>query len=209
LYDVNELFRINEGSELNYKIMFNHIYLFVLCVSICCAGCKKEDVPPATPTTPASTVSIGDTLQGGIVFYVNGSNGLIAAPSNIDSVLYWGCYGTEIADAFGSAIGTGNANTMAIAAGCSDLNIAAKACADLVLSGYDDWYLPSIDELELMNDNLYKAGLGGFDLNLGAQYWSSTQYNSNSAYNYDFSIDFVSGAGSKNWTFQVRPIRSF
>jgi hypothetical protein len=43
-------------------------------------------------------------------------------------------------------------------------------CSDLSQNGYNDWYLPSIDELEKVWDN--RNGFGGFT---EGNYWSSTQ----------------------------------
>ena len=48
---------------------------------------------------------------------------------------------------------------------------AAKLCKDLVAYGYDDWFLPSKNELNAMYSNRFQ--IGGFDA--GAWYWSSTQ----------------------------------
>ena len=46
----------------------------------------------------AQTPQIGDTFQGGIVFYLEsgGYSGLIAAPSDQSSGAVWGCYGSLI-----------------------------------------------------------------------------------------------------------------
>lgn len=49
---------------------------------------------------------------------------------------------------------------------------AKKACDELVLNGYDDWYLPSKEELITLYDNLKKEGDGGFD---DESYWSSSE----------------------------------
>ncbi len=83
---------------------------------------------------------------------------------------------------------------------------AAKLCADLVYNGFDDWFLPSMDELNLMYVNLRRKGIGGF----ADDYWSSSEddyYASNAWYQY-FSN------GSQNTfdrfiEFYVRAVRAF
>ena len=49
---------------------------------------------------------------------------------------------------------------------------AAKLCDDLVYNGYDDWFLPSDEELTLMYENLHKKGKGSF---ASDSYWSSSE----------------------------------
>jgi len=94
-------------------------------------------------------VAIGDSYQGGKVAYIDGTNihGLIAATADQGTSTEWGCYGTAISGADGTAIGTGNQNTIDIMAGCSTAGIAARLAGDLVLNSYGDWHLPSKDEL--------------------------------------------------------------
>ena len=42
-------------------------------------------------------LAIGDTFQGGIIFYLDGNGGgLIAAPSDQSSGAQWGCYGQNL-----------------------------------------------------------------------------------------------------------------
>ena len=53
---------------------------------------------------------------------------------------------------------------------------AARICFDYSYGGYDDWFLPSKDELNLMYENLYEAGLGSF---VGTSYWSSSESEDN------------------------------
>ena len=65
----------------------------------------------------------------------------------------WGCFETvsEISGADGTAIGTGAQNILDILAGCSEDRIAAKLASnyEITVDGvtYDDWILPSTDEL--------------------------------------------------------------
>jgi len=156
-------------------------------------------------TAPVFEPVIGDTYGGGIIFYIDGTgqHGLIAATSDQGNRA-WGCRGTLIPGADGTAIGTGNQNTTDIMAGCLTAGIAARLCGDLVLGGYSDWYLPSYDELYQMY--LQKTVIGGFGSHV---YWSSTEYDANQAWSYFFSINFWYQGDKTDQVAYVRAIRSF
>jgi hypothetical protein len=128
------------------------------------------------------TPSIGDFFGGGLVFYIfqpgdNGyiegeSHGFILAPH--DQGLYpWGCEGTRLGT---SRSNSGQQNTDIMIENCSG-ETAASICDNLVLNGYEDWYLPSPSEFELAYNNLYSKGLGNFGTtNPDGFYWSSLEY---------------------------------
>ena len=149
------------------------------------------------------TAVIGDTYKGGIIFYLDGNGGgLISAPFD-QGQAEWGCYGTTMSGADGSAIGTGAQNTIDIEAGCTTAGTAADICANLTLGGYSDWFLPSKDELNEMYQN--KSTIGGF---ANSGYWSSTEYDNDYAWIQYFSYG---GQGSpyKSGSASVRAIRAF
>ena len=130
-------------------------------------------------------------------------------------------------DCTGTAIGTGKTNTQLLvnamgaetyssysskSGSSKTANYAAKLCDDLTYTvngvTYDDWFLPSKDELNQMYVNLKQEGLGGFDYYC---YWSSSErskYSAGSAWEQDFnngSQDYYNrdhGSG-------VRPVRAF
>jgi hypothetical protein len=162
-------------------------------------------------------LAIGDTHQGGIVFYLDGNGGgLIAAPTDQPGYAEWGCYLTNISGAEGTAIGTGAQNTIDIVnANCSPNtpgnSIAADICANLTLGGYSDWFLPSKDELNLMWLNIGQGNalglgnLGGFSL---WYYWSSTEL----GFSFAWEQSFGNGSQSHNVnssTLLVRAVRAF
>ncbi len=160
------------------------------------------------PPPPA----IGDTYQGGIIFYLDGSGGgLIAAPSDQSSG-EWGCYGDTISGADDTAIGTGAQNTIDIELGCTTAGTAADICANLTLGGYSDWFLPSKDELNLMylkigQGNTSTSGnVGGFVDNY---YWSSTEYDYYSAWNQSFTNGSQGYINKYNPYNSVRAVRAF
>jgi hypothetical protein len=146
--------------------------------------------------------AIGDTYQGGIIFWLDGNGGgLIAAPS--EGAAAWGCWGSVLG-ATGVAIGTGQQNTVAIEAACTAGVTAADICANLTLNGYSDWFLPSVNELNQLYIN--RVAIGGFSADL---YWSSTEYSGVYAWTQSFANGIQFYAGVKYIEAKVRPVRAF
>ena len=134
---------------------------------------------PAPAAPPAPAYKIGDTgPAGGLIFYDKGNNSggwryLEAAPEDIARKLYATEEAVEIEAK--RAVGTGKANTQTIMVQANNrgggFGWAAQACDALAVNGFDDWFLPSRDELHYMYGNLHMRNLGGFNLDW---YWSST-----------------------------------
>jgi archaellum component FlaF (FlaF/FlaG flagellin family) len=169
---------------------------------------------------------VGDTGPGGgIVFYDAGSTQpwgryLEAAcvgwqndcdGTTVDPLVEWGCSGTLITGADGTAIGAGEQNTTDLVAnvgGCPTTGIAAHLANDLFLGGQTDWFLPSKDELNEMFTNLHSpvTPLGGFSTDVF--YLSSSEDDDASAFAQRFD-DGVQDNRSKGTTYYVRPVRAF
>ena len=177
-------------------------------------------------------LNIGDIYQGGIIFWLDGNGGgLIAAPQD-QGITNWGCSGTDILGADGVAIGTGNQNTIDIYnSPCLAFNDAADMCFQLTLNGYNDWFLPSINELYQMYLNIGPGdalGLGNIGAFNPVDYWSSSETDSMHAFigyflnpniippyipNYGFGNSQSSGYNingiTKTGSYRVRAIRAF
>lgn len=166
-------------------------------------------------------IQIGDFYQGGIVFYLDGTgnHGLICpitnqSPPSPEVHGGWGCAnGVNIDGADATAIGTGLQNTLDIIAACPTIGIAAEICASLTLNGYEDWYLPSIDELKAMHQQRniiteYALANGGEDF-IGHYYYSSSE----STGAYAFAIYWPNGntnqVGKANFNYPFRAVRAF
>ena len=166
------------------------------------------------------SLSIGDHYQGGKVAYILVSgdpgydaivqHGLIAATADQSTGIKWSNGSYTTTGATGTAIGTGLGNTNKIIV--SQLNTgsyAAKLCADYTVTvggvTYDDWYLPSKDELA----KLYAMKLLGFGGFANNRYWSSTEAGTNYAWLHFFNIGGQDDVIKSDPTVYVRAIRAF
>jgi len=159
---------------------------------------------------------IGDTgPAGGIVFFDKGNRTggwryLEAAPYDIDRPLI---AARELFEPrTDRSVGSGKLNTQAIMNEANNrgggFGWAAQACDALVVSGFDDWFLPSRDELNFMYGNLHLRGLGNFRSD---NYWSST-FSGNWNNNQFTVINFSSGEHQNPFStsqYRVRAIRQF
>ena len=147
---------------------------------------------------------LGEAFNGGIIYYLyKGSDGLehglIVALT--ESTAAWQTTGTLV-----------NANRTED--GAYNTNLMTGSPAATYIAGLGaGWYLPSIDELELLYYNRYSAqkGLrngGNTLLSNTVTYWSSTEYNATIAYYFGFLYGYADGDNKPN-THTVRGVRAF
>jgi hypothetical protein len=169
---------------------------------------------------------IGEEFGGGVIFHLwldaNGvEHGLIVDKTDLSTAQVWSNVdNTEIgASAQSSWDGVGNSNAIVGQAGHT--SSAAALCLNSTNSGYNDWYLPSIDELERLYNNRLEVnatlrGISGavelkrFNLSGGGvYYWSSTENSAYTAGRFNFGNGDAYSNGSKNDTSYVRAVRAF
>jgi len=108
------------------------------------------------------------------------------------------------------SVGSGQSNTQKIITALGDGDYAATICINQNINGYDDWFLPSEQELLLAHQILFLNDLGGFT---PGNYWSSSEIITLSAR----SINFWDGVNNGNFVTtaksspqpRVRPVRYF
>ena len=176
-------------------------------------GTKAISVELAIPdaTGEAPTHKIGDLYAGGRIFYLypGGQKGLVAAleDQSASAPYQYSEYTNGTQDNVGIGMGAVNTAVMMAAAQSNQVGMAAPLSVYYRGGGYDDWHLPSRDELALMR--FHKAALGGFT---NGRYWSSTEAFSDSRKR-AVGVDFAQATGyfnaAKGTGYRVRAIRAF
>ena len=193
------------------KKMKKYLYILIFPFLLFLTGCVgSEDNNPI--------LSIGDSHEGGIIFYLDGNGGgLIASTEDLEGTYEWGCYLTQVEDGGNlTQIGTGYQNTLDIVNQQCLTEFggipAAQAAQDAQINGFDDWYLPSRDELYLMYLNIGQGGLDSNN-NIGnfsdSQYWSSSESNFSNAWIVAFGVGLSESIAKNSFHGRVRTVRSF
>ena len=183
---------------------------------------------PAGPTGPQGPAGngggfthwVGESFGGGVVFHVykdalGVEHGLIVSLTDLSTGAVWGLFGTDLPNCESSW--NGAANTAAIIAAGVEAGSAAQLCDAYEAGGFTDWYLPAIDELNLMYNAKYNLNqslsqiIGGapFDLNYYRYYWSSSENYSGGAWRFYFGDGDTTYDYGKSSDYYVRAVRAF
>ena len=104
-----------------------------------------------------------------------------------------------------TALGTGfaNTNTIISSQGGATTSYAAGLARAYTGGGYNDWYLPSLDELNELYLN--QDAIGGF---VSQYYWSSSEVDAYSAWDQSFFTGYQYDSDKFDWD-GVRAVRTF
>ncbi|WP_158849446.1 DUF1566 domain-containing protein [Algibacter sp. L1A34] len=191
-----------------------NIFKIILCLTsiLILSSCSKND------DDNSENIQIGNFHEGGIVFYVDdtGEHGLVCATKDLIQPMRWG-YNDVLLNNTEQIIGSGLANTLAITAAYPDIDTAAKLCLNFEDDEYADWYLPSLDELNLIYTNKNKinataiANEGEVFKTLDddrSNYWSSSEEVEINAWLIQFDTGLTK-TYYKTYIQNIRPIRAF
>ncbi len=165
---------------------------------------------------------IGDFNYGGVVFWIDptdSSKGLVCAVTDQSSSIQWhNTIQPSIAGTTSETIQTGSTNTDSIIASLGN-SYAAGVARAYNGGGFNDWSLPSVDELKEMGINraainTTAAANSGTDLvaapaNASNGYWSSSQQTANNSI---YLVNLLSGGKNGGYATNnasVRAVRSF
>lgn len=186
-------------------------------------------VPYAMYAKSAGTVSgggtggsfthyIGEEFSGGVIFHLWKDNasvehGLIVDKTDLSTAQAWSNIAQTLIGQAAQSSWDGLSNSNAIVAQEVHTDSAAALCLNSTNGGQSDWYLPSVQELNMLWNNYYTVARsltqisGATQLSL-ATYWSSTENVNSEAWRFQF-IDGSAYGGSKDVTDYVRAVRAF
>jgi len=208
---------------VNDESLFNYEYRTSINAEVTAVNGTKSSIIKVTiaitdvEETPAV---IGEFRDGGVVFWIDpidNSKGMVCSIRDFTCAT-WGCWDIMnpqvINGADNTEVGGGKQNTSDMeAANCELENTASKVCVNLTEAGFNDWFLPSRDEMwsiyiEKSKINLASSNNGGTNLREDAYYWSSTEIDASNAYDMIFDTG-ISGVSLKINGFLIRAARYF
>ena len=161
---------------------------------------------------------IGEEYGGGVIFHLWKDNagvehGLIVALTDQSISQAWSNVTSAEIGTSAQSSWDGLSNSNSIVGQAGHTSSAAKLCLDLVSGGQSDWYLPSIQELNMLWNNYYTvtralSQISGATQLSNSVYWSSSESSSNDAWYFSFGGGDAY-VGIKYYTGCVRAVRAF
>jgi hypothetical protein len=162
---------------------------------------------------------IGELVGGGIVvaLWKEGTTekALVASLTDLSNGIEWTlpAFQSTLIGSGAQSFSDGLGNTNAIIAQTTAPAASTYAAGLARLhsdGGYNDWYLPSNWELNMCYNSaaIVNKVLGTDSFTGNANYWSSTEYDTSSAWYFTFLIGIASDNYSKDYTYYVRAVRT-
>jgi hypothetical protein len=171
------------------------------------------------------TYEIGEYVEdeGGVIFHRYIDNGvqyyLVVDTTNLSTSSAWSNVTSTLIGSTAQSTWDGLSNSNAIVGQAGFTAGAAKLCLDSTNNSKSDWYLPAIDELNLLYNNRFNvnktlSGNSSFGNISGATqilyniYWSSTEFSASNDWYFSFLSGIADNDGKVN-AFYIRALRKF
>ena len=161
---------------------------------------------------------IGEEFGGGVIFHLWKDNtgvehGLIVDKTDLSTSQVWSNIDATLIGPSAQSSWDGLSNSNAVVGQSGHTSSAAALCLNSTNGGQNDWYLPSVQELNMLWNNYYTVArsltqISGATQLQPALYWSSTEYVNSVAWTFFFSngsADYSNKVG----TGYVRAVRAF
>lgn len=187
-------------------------------------------VPYALYAKSAGTVSgggtggnfthyIGEAFGGGVIFNLwkdaqGVEHGLIVDKTDLSYGQVWININATLIGASAQSRWDGLSNSNAIVGQAGHTSSASALCLNSTNGGQSDWYLPSIQELNMLWNNYYTVArsltqISGATQLQPALYWSSTEKDNDEAWLFGFDYGYAGNSYKSATNLYVRAVRAF
>jgi len=162
---------------------------------------------------------IGEEFGGGVIFHLwkdalGVEHGLIIDKTDLSTAQVWSNIDAILIGSSAQSNWDGLSNSNAIFGQAGHTSSASALCLNSTIGGQSDWYLPSIQELNMLWNNYYTVARSLTQISgatqLQAAYWSSTEFGYDSyAWTFSFNNGSASYGTNKGFAHYVRAVRAF
>ena len=161
---------------------------------------------------------IGEEFGGGVVFHLwkdalGVEHGLIIDKTDLSTAQVWSNIDATLIGPSAQSSWDGLSNSNAIVGQAGHTSSASALCLNSTNGAQSDWYLPSVQELNMLWNNYYTVARSLTQISGATQlqpvaYWSSTEADDYGAW-YFLSYNGSADNSNKYNTYYVRAVRAF